>query len=686
MNLPLTLLLLCTAYAWHSHPASAQEVKYDRIPWHTPRVSFAPQQRPVRELLKEFAVSQHLPLTVSDAVKGVISGTFMDVETEKFLNTVCEAHDLVWFYDGVRMNVESTDEIVSRPLSLAFVTPDAVNDVLFTIGYVSGPKGREVQVKQGHRSGVLLLVGGPQFVQATETLAKDLDVQEGKRRNEQITVKTFRLNYATAADLSLTTGTTTRVIPGIVRSLQNLMTNQVPGSSLSTGAEETSLRRSHQGLMGQGLAAIGNSNPTRQGAHNPFAPGGDQQRPGGGPEGSQTVDPNDPRAPMIVADVRLNAVLVRDVASRMPLYEDLIKMLDVPTKAIEISAAIVDIDSNNGRDLGMELLGFRKNDHDGLGRVGFDADRGLFDGIDTQGQTPSFADSTNLARGVGLNMTAVFAGAGYELLSRLRAIERTGAGQVLSSPSVFTMENVQAVIRTEEKVYVRVQGNMATDLFDVSTGVELRVTPTLVTEGGRTDFRLIIDIKDGSFSDTKVDSIPATRESAINTQAMVPENKTLLLGGYTVERRSSSDSNVPFLNKIPGLGKLLSRTERNHERRQRFFFITPRLVNVQGEATSPTKYMGEGNPLEIRPRLQEEDLSRVDPEEMARKLAASTTRVEYNPYPEVRPALPSGSSTTVGSDGRYYAPPEKAEKQPEQLAPKKTRQREPLFNRWFRKS
>lgn len=598
---------------------TAQE--YDRVPWRTPRVSLVVQQKPVRDLIKEFATSQNLPLSISDSVAGVVSGVFRNIESERFLNGLCEANDLMWFYDGVRLNVESADEIISRPLSLPYVTPAALGDVLYTVGYASGPPGRQVTVKNGHRPGLLLLVGGPQFIQATEALARDLDGQEQRRVNEQITVRAFRLNYASASDLTLNTGTSSSIVPGVARSLQNLMANQLPGSVMSTGPVETERPRSREGLRGAGLASIGTQRS------NPLVPDRGQGQAQAGPGGQDRFtppDPNDPRAPVITVDARLNAVLVRDVAARMPLYEELIKMLDVPTKAIEITAAIVDIDSDNGRQLGFEILGFGKNGND-IFRMGFDADRGQFDGVNTQGQIPSFNDGANLARGAGLNATALIGGAGYQLLSRLRAIEEIGAGQIVSSPSVLTMENVQAVIRTDEKVYVRVEGNMEVDLFDVTTGVQLRVTPTVVREGASSNYRLQIDIKDGGFVDQRVDDIPATRESAINTQAIVPENKTLLLGGYFVERRTRNARQVPLLSKVPGLGKLFSRNERNHERTQRFFFITPRLVDVSKEATSRDLYSNpEVNDLALPARLPESDMSRERAEDLARRLASGS--------------------------------------------------------------
>lgn len=628
MKLSRTSFIASLATALLFAGAVVQAQDYSTVPWRTARVSFYVQQRPVRDLLKDFAATQNLPLSISDSVRGVVSGGFKNVETAKFLDTVCTANDLVWFYDGVRLNVESSEEILSRPLALPNLSALSLNDVLYSVGYASGPRGREVQARAGHRPGVVLLVGGPQFIQATEALARDLDAQEALRSQEEITVRTFRLNYASASDITLNTGSSSTIVPGVARSLQNLMANQIPGSNnMSTGPLETDRPRSRDGLRGTGLASIGTQRP------NPLVPDRSSAMPqpliGGGNNRQERADPEDPRAPVIVVDARLNAVLVRDVAARMPLYEDLIKMLDVPTRAIEITAAIVDIDSDNGKQVGIELLGFGKKGGN-VGRLGFDADRGQFDATNTQGQIPSFFDGSNLARGAGLNATALISGAGYELLARLRALEEVGAGQIVSSPSVMTMENVQAVIRTDEKVYVRVEGNMEVDLFDVTTGVQLRVTPTIVRENGRSDYRLQIDIKDGSFVDQTVDNIPATRESAINTQAIVPENKTLLLGGYFVDRKNRNTRQVPVLAKVPGLGKLFSRNERDHARSQRFFFITPRLVDIGKEATNPRDYSDmAGNELALPSRLPPEELSRERAEDLARRMATGNANAPW---------------------------------------------------------
>jgi len=114
--------------------------------------------------------------------------------------------------------------------------------------------------------------------------------------------------------------------------------------------------------------------------------------------------------------------------------------------------------------------------------------------------------------------------------------------------------------------------------------VQLRVTPTVVREGDQVSFRLVVNVQDGSFSDLLVDGVPSTRESAINTQAVVPANKTLLIGGYFVERHNQTARQVPGLGNVPLLGRLFKRTDNTQSRAQRFYFITPRLVDVHREA------------------------------------------------------------------------------------------------------
>jgi type III secretion protein C len=639
--LPLLSLLLLHSAVW-----AQSSVQF--VPWRTPRVTIHAQERDLADLLKEFATSQNLPIAISDQVKGSVSGVFSDVETGRFLDAISESNSLVWFYDGTKLHIEPADAVVSRVMAFTHLTKKKLEDTLYTIGYASGPKGREVMVKTGARPGLLVLVGGPQFIRATEALANDLEAQETTDFAERMEVRSFRLKYASASDMTVEAGQQTTVLPGVARTLTNLMLEEGTeggGRSMATGPLQTTRGNQHSTLKGMGLAAVG-GNPMIDQEYVPY-PVAAQPAP---PRRQKEELPGGPTSPMISVDTRLNAVLVRDYAARIPLYEELIRMLDVPTNTIEITASIVDIDESVGFDFGTELLGFGKKNAN-LYRLGFNADRGLFDPVDTQGQTPSFTEGPNLARGVGLNATALFTGMGYEFLTRLKALEEDGKAQLVTSPSVLTMDNIQAVIRTDETVYVRVAGNMETDLYDVSTGVVFRVTPSFVDEGAKKSFRLSVEITDGSFlPNQSVDQIPGTRESAITTQAIVPNANTLLLGGYFVERKEKQFSGVPLLSKIPVVKNVLSLQQRSHSRAQRFFFITPRLVNPGIEATPVPLDSPQISRMkeELNDSFLTNQVDGVEGHALGRKIATEGIRQRFPIYdPSQKPPAPVPAPTPL---------------------------------------
>lgn len=583
-------LLLCAVVT-----AFAAPVAHADIPWKTARVSLqAVQQRTVADLLQELASKQGLQAIISPQVKAVVSGDFQSVATSSMLDTLCEVGNCTWFYDGGKIYVDAADEVLTRTLVVNALTRKSLEDALQSVGFASGPAGRESLIKGADRPGLLLLAGGPRYIQATEIVARELDAQMSikvEQSGSEYTVRTYRLKYATAQDSTVGSGSGSSVrIPGVATTLQNLMNPKGAGTS-SNGPVYTERLRSRDGLRGAGLSSIGQP-PAGNGASG--APRG-AQGPGNAPQ------PGDPIEPIIVVDGRLNAIVVRDLGSRMPLYDELIQMLDVPTNAIEITAAIVDVDTTNGKDFGMEFLGNYTAKDGNKYRFGFEADRTQFDGGQAPPETtPSFVDGTNLVRGGGLNVAALIGGEGFDLLTRLRALETKGGADIVSSPSVLTMENVEAVVRTEETFYVRVAGDQEVDLFDVTAGVQFRVTPNLVVEDGKRSFRLHLDITDGNFEDTSVDDIPGTRESAITTQAVVPESKTLLVGGYFIERKTKNTRQVPFLGDIPLVGYAFKRKEVLNERKQRFFFITPKVVDVQQHSTPAVR--DDVHPASIRAR------------------------------------------------------------------------------------
>ncbi|WP_414663717.1 type III secretion system outer membrane ring subunit SctC [Horticoccus sp. 23ND18S-11] len=555
------------------------------LPWRREVVTVKAERQPAGQLLRAFAAEHALPLQLTEQAQAPVSGDFQGLTPRQFLDAVCDASQLVWFWDGARLHIDAAADVRSRPLNFDALTSERALAAFQSLGFESGPPARPTSLRGTNT--VFTLVGGPHFIEVAEPVLRALDTQEKARRAEaeaqaarddeaerirkaETQVRVFRLKYASASDLTVQGGSAQSVVPGVARALQNIM-GTAP-TTLSTGGKSTDRKRAQTGLRGTGLIAVGQTPPSADNAASARA-------------GEARTDAQEKHEALIQADPRLNAVIVRDLTIRMPEYEALIEQLDVSSPVIEISAAVVDIEANNGKSLGVEFLSFGDGKSSTKTRLGFEADRSYNNREDgNTSASPGFVDGTDLVRGPGVLSSVLVPVSGYQLLTRIRALEEKGEAQLVTSPSVITLENVEANLRQEETVFVRVAGREATDLFDVHAGVQLRVTPTVVREGDRITFRLVVSVQDGSFSDLLVDGVPSTRESAINTQAIVPADRTLLIGGYFVERQNNNARQVPGLGNVPLLGRLFKRTENNRSRAQRYFFITPRLVDIHQEA------------------------------------------------------------------------------------------------------
>ncbi|MFM2398645.1 MAG: SctC: non flagellar system conserved protein, partial [Pseudomonadota bacterium] len=190
---------------------------------------------------------------------------------------------------------------------------------------------------------------------------------------------------------------------------------------------------------------------------------------------------------------------------------------------------------------------------------------------------------TPFSAGQGLVATTIIGSQRHFFLARVNALAQDGDAMLQSKPRVLTLSNNEALLQNIEEFYVRVPGYQQSDLFNVSTGLLLRVTPSVIEDdqGGR-KFRLNIRIEDGSTSrpGTEVDGIPRVSRTVINTQTVVNEGDSLLIGGFTLESRMNGSSGVPGLKNVPILGWLFGQKSAETRRVERVFLITPKLVGA----------------------------------------------------------------------------------------------------------
>src|SRR5437764_703688 len=207
-------------------------------------------------------------------------------------------------------------------------------------------------------------------------------------------------------------------------------------------------------------------------------------------------------------------------ACRLPRYEQLIAALDVEPQSLEIEATIIDVNTDRARDLGID---WRWNN----------AGHGL------QVGNPAAPAPT---RG---GVASVVLGSLGQFFARINALQTEGAARVVSSPQVVTLSDVEAVFDNSSTFYVRVAGREQVDLFNVSVGTSLRVTPHVFRDQDRTRIKLMVNVEDGNVTGRSVDQIPIVDRSTINTQALIAEGESLLIGGMVRDSESSSVDKVP---------------------------------------------------------------------------------------------------------------------------------------------
>ncbi|HPC03601.1 MAG TPA: type III secretion system outer membrane ring subunit SctC, partial [Syntrophales bacterium] len=303
----------------------------------------------------------------------------------------------------------------------------------------------------------------------------------------------------------------------------------------------------------------------------------------------------DPGGGALTPDTRLNAVVVRDTEDRMPFYEEVIRLLDVPAGLVQIQATIMDVGTDYLHELGVNWRFRKESDAGGIARDGKIIMEG---GLEADGDfTPS---AGTLVAGSGFHFATVIGNATNYLLARVRALEEDGNARVLSRPSVLTLDNVDALLEHSQTFYVRVAGERDVDLFPVTYGIVLKVTPHVIREGDENRIKLVVNVEDGNVSaQEEVDNIPVVQKSSIHTQAVVREEESLLIGGYYHESEFKTVSGIPCLMRAPFLGRLFRADRTVSKRAERMFLITPRIVRhdaVSGGARPGAAQLPEGAP------------------------------------------------------------------------------------------
>jgi type IV pilus assembly protein PilQ len=261
----------------------------------------------------------------------------------------------------------------------------------------------------------------------------------------------------------------------------------------------------------------------------------------------------------VIAEPRTNQLFVTDIPSRLEQVQNLIAKLDVAVRQVVIEARIVEASDSFSKALGVRLGG------SAAGNSGVT--------INTATSGVNLPVSGTAA---GTFALSIFNSAADQFLNlEISAMESDGKGKVISSPRVVTADQTKALIEQgTELPYQVASSSGATSIQFRKANLKLEVTPQITPEGS---IILTLDVN----KDTVGQLTPggyAIDTKHIQTQALIENGGTIVIGGIFTEDQQDQVDKVPFFGDLPIVGALFKRTTKSSNKKEMLVFITPRVL------------------------------------------------------------------------------------------------------------
>ena len=382
-----------------------------------------------------------------------------------------------------------------------------------------------------------------------KALAADLEIdsraEEARTGTQTLVTEFVRLNYARAKDAivrgTLTSGTRTE--PGETYGLAPLL-----ASSGSAGASAPA-----SPAAGGGLLPIIQRRLSKRGS--------------------------------IEVDERSNSLIITDVRQNVDAVKQLIAILDQPEPQVEIEARIVAATRKFSRDIGIQLAALVTGPR-GSGGAGSTLPNAPVDPrITLPSSLPNGGISAPMV-GQAINTvigltTGVFGTA--QISALISAGEQKNQAKVIATPRVTTLNNRKAMIKSSTKVPITtVQPTAGATAVATTTYVDvplkLEITPQITDVG-----TVVLDVTAENASTATIVSgaPPAINSQEMQTQVVVPDGGTTVVGGVVFDDERENQDRTPGLSKIPLFGNLFKRKGVSRDTVEILFFITPRILRPE---------------------------------------------------------------------------------------------------------
>lgn len=266
-------------------------------------------------------------------------------------------------------------------------------------------------------------------------------------------------------------------------------------------------------------------------------------------------------------DKRNNQIIITDVAEQIKQAKEIVKQIDQVTPQVIIEARIVEATKSYTRDLGTEWALT-------AGPIDINGDDLTLDLSATNPPASTLGQ-------IGVQFTRVTDTAWSLVDLRLKASETDGLLKIISAPKILTLDNTAASIK-QGLAYpynkLDADGNTTTEFKDIA--LELQVTPHITPDNRVT---MKITVKNNEIGAVINNQISFTTKEA-NTELLVDDGDTVIIGGIRKTRKSEGESGLPGLKNIPLLGWLFKSQSKVDDMEELLIFITPRIVKLEQHA------------------------------------------------------------------------------------------------------
>ncbi len=287
-----------------------------------------------------------------------------------------------------------------------------------------------------------------------------------------------------------------------------------------------------------------------------------------------------------------NAIVMTGPPDLLDNLQNIVTKLDVERSQVLVEAIIVEVNADISNDLGVLWATENLNDLKGSGAVAGVNALGNLDVVSTVTNIDSSGNATlQAAPGNGLTLGYY---SGGSLQAAIRALRTNSKANILSTPSVLTLDNQEAQIIVGSNIPIitgQSTGDASTTDNPFTTyerkdiGVTLKITPQINADKSVTlnILQEVQNVADASGSLAGAQDIVTTKRS-ISTRVQVADDNTLVLGGLISNVRQNMESKVPILGDIPLIGGLFRSTHHQDTQQNLLVFIHPRVIDSEASA------------------------------------------------------------------------------------------------------